>query len=134
MPFHQNNSPQVLITFWKQLSKVIQFTFISKSKSKEYLGWAGKGKGKVIVKENRNVLHYHEKGMWLNKQGEQFTFTNVFRWTLIYEVGVISLEHLRQGINHPVFLFHLSPTNTNSLSSIDPHHCKNDTYFGQIYL
>ncbi|HEX4840353.1 MAG TPA: DUF6314 family protein, partial [Rhabdochlamydiaceae bacterium] len=47
-------------------------------------------------------------------------------------VGIISLEHLRQGIDNPVFLFHLQPSGLHSLSSKDSHLCAGDTYLGQI--
>ena len=131
----QENSRQTLFKFWERLRKVTQLSFIAKSKSKEELGWSGKGKGEVtITREHDNVLIYNEKGMWLNKQGDQVSFTNVFRWTLDRHTGLISLEHLRRGADHPVFLFHLAPANAHSLSSVDSHLCEGDTYFGQIHL
>jgi len=131
----QENPRKILLTFWEKLCQVTQLTFHSTSKSKEELGWTGRGKGEVIVnKENDLVLIYNEKGIWLNKQGDQMNFTNVFRWTLDRHAGVISLEHLRRGLDHPVFLFHLAPTHAHSLSSVDSHLCEEDTYFGQIHL
>lgn len=131
----RGNPTKILLTFWERLRHVTQLSFNAKSKSKEDLGWAGKGKGEVVIsRENSNVLIYHEKGIWLNKQGNQVNFTNVFRWTLDRDVGVISLEHLRRGPDYPVFLFHLAPSNAHSLSSVDSHLCEGDTYFGQIYL
>ena len=132
---HQENPRHILLAFWERLLQVKQLSFHAKSKSKKELGWAGKGKGEVIVnRENDNVLIYNEKGTWLNKQGEQVSFSNVFRWTLDRHAGVISLEHLRRGADHPVFLFHLAPVNAQALSSVDSHLCEGDTYFGQIHL
>lgn len=126
---------QILLNFWERLRQVTKLAFISKSKSKEELGWEGKGKGEVLItKENDTVLIYNEKGVWLNKQGDQVSFTNTFRWTLDRRARVISLEHLRRGVDSPVFLFHLAPTNVHSLSSVDSHLCADDTYFGQIHL
>lgn len=131
----QENPRHILLAFWKKLSQVKQLSFNAKSKSKEEIGWVGKGKGEVEVKkENDKILIYQEKGTWLNKQGAEVSFSNIFRWTLDYQAGVISLEHLRRGIDYPVFLFHLAPSNSNSLSSVDSHFCEEDTYFGQIHL
>lgn len=132
-PLVQKNKIQILLAFWEKLMKVSQLTFLAKSKSKEEKGWNGKGKGEVILtKESANVLIFNEKGTWQDKQGPEVNFSNVFRWTLDRHAGVISLEHLRRGIDHPVFLFHLAPNSKYSLSSVDSHLCGGDAYFGQI--
>lgn len=132
---NQENHAQVLLAFWKKLSSVSQLTFNAKTKSKEEQGWNGKGKGEVIVaKEGYNILIFNEKGNWRDSQGSEVGFSNVFRWTLDRDAGVISLEHLRRGPEYPVFLFHLVPSGINSLSSVDSHLCGGDTYFGQIHL
>lgn len=69
------------------------------------------------------------------ERGKESTgFSNVFRWTLDRKAGVISLEHLRRGLDRPVFLFHLAPSGIQSLSSVDSHLCGDDTYFGQIHF
>jgi hypothetical protein len=131
----QENKIQVLFAFWEKLMSVTQLTFHAKSKSDEENGWNGKGQGEVIIKrESSHILIFNEKGVWQNKQGEGVNFSNVFRWTLDRHVGVISLEHLRRGMDHPVFLFHLSPSSKHSLSSVDSHLCDGDTYFGQIHF
>lgn len=131
----QENPRQILLTFWERLRQVKHLSFHAKSKSKKEQGWTGKGQGEVMIKkENDHVMIYSEKGSWTNKQGDQVSFTNVFRWTLDRNSGVISLEHLRRGIDHPVFLFHLAPSNPLSLSSVDSHLCEGDTYFGQVHL
>lgn len=88
----------------------------------------------MITKESSQILIFHEKGVWRNKQGEDLHFSNIFRWTLDRHAGVISLEHLRRGVDHPVFLFHLSPTNQYTLSSVDSHLCESDTYFGELHV
>lgn len=127
-------SAQLLLTFWEKLSCVKQLNFNAKTKSKQEGGWNGKGKGDVIVKkEGDKVMIFYEKGSWKGEKGEETDFTNVFRWTLDTNAGVISLEHLRRGINHPVFLFHLAPLGKSSLASIDSHLCEGDSYFGQIF-
>lgn len=126
---------QVLVTFWEKLQKVGHLTFNAKTKSKEENGWNGKGQGEVAVtKEGSGVLLFQEKGTWQGKQGAALNFSNVFRWSFDRAAGVISLEHLRRGADHPVFLFHMAPSGKNSLSSVDSHLCEGDTYFGQIHF
>lgn len=128
------NKPKVLLAFWKKLSEVKHLSFIAKSKSKDQLGWNGRGKGDVsLSKEADHILIFSEKGTWLGKQGE-IGFSNTFRWTLDRLSGMISLEHLRRGVNQPVFLFHLTPTGSHTLSSVDSHLCEGDTYFGKIHF
>jgi hypothetical protein len=68
----------------------------------------------------------------MGKEGKETSFSNIFRWTLDPQVGMISLEHLRRGVDNPVFLFHLQPSSLHSLASIDSHLCAEDTYLGQI--
>lgn len=132
---HSANKAQILVVFWERLTRVTQLTFNAKTKSKEEQSWNGKGKGEVIVrKENDNVLIFQEKGTWQGKQGAEVGFSNTFRWTLDRSVGVISLEHLRRGPEHPVFLFHLAPSSKHTFSSVDSHLCKEDTYFGRIHF
>lgn len=132
---NQDNKPKALFAFWKKLAEVRQLTFHAMSKSKEEHGWNGKGKGEVIVtKEGDNILIFSEKGSWQGEQGEEISFSNVFRWTFDSFAGMISLEHLRRGLSNPVFLLHLAPTSKHTLSSVDSHLCEGDTYFGQIHL
>lgn len=129
------NKARTLLAFWERLIKVNKLTFHAMTKSKEEKGWNGKGEGEVIIsKESPNVLIYNEKGIWRGKFGPEVNFSNVFRWTLDTGNSVISLEHLRRGLDHPVFLFHLAPSGRNSLSSVDSHLCGGDIYFGQIHF
>lgn len=123
----------ILKSFWQRLLSVTALTFNAKTNSKEKGGWNGQGKGEVIITQAKeNVLIFNEKGSWKDAAGHEVDFTNVFRWTLDTSAKVISLEHLRRGINHPVFLFHLIPSADNILASADSHLCKQDAYFGQI--
>lgn len=127
------NTTKTLIAFWERLLNVTQLTFHAKTKSKEEKGWNGKGEGEVMAREEgAHTLIFTEKGTWRAKHGGEVSFSNVFRWTLDRQAGVISLEHLRRGPDHPVFLFHLAPVGKHSLSSVDSHLCGEDTYFGQI--
>lgn len=129
------NKAQILLTFWEKLKGVTHLTFNAKTKSKDEQGWNGKGQGEVIVaKEGSNMLTFNEKGTWHGKQGAEVSFSNAFRWTLDRNAGMISLEHLRHGHDHPVFLFHLAPSGKQSLSSVDSHLCEGDIYFGQIHF
>ncbi|MBS0629407.1 MAG: winged helix-turn-helix transcriptional regulator [Verrucomicrobia bacterium] len=124
---------QVLLTFWEKLLTITELSFHATSKSGG--GWNGKGQGEVVkTKEGANILIFNEKGSWRGKEGSEVTFSNVFRWTLDRRAGVISLEHLRRGPDHPVFLFHLAPSSKQTLSSVDSHLCEGDTYFGQIHF
>ncbi len=126
---------QVLLTFWEKLQKVKTLMFNANTKVQQEGGWHGKGQGEVtIIKESDHALLFQEKGTWQGKQGNELNFSNTFRWSFDRLSGVISLEHLRRGPDHPVFLFHLAPSGKNSLSSVDSHLCEGDTYFGQIYF
>lgn len=124
----------ILLTFWEKLSSVKHLFFNAKTKSKQANGWNGKGKGEVhVTREGENILVFNEKGSWKGEKGKEIDFSNVFRWTLDRTTKMISLEHLRRGPGHPVFLFHLAPTGSQSLASIDSHFCEEDAYFGQIF-
>ncbi len=122
-----------LLAFWKRLSNVRSLTFISVAKGKSETGWNGKGKALVqLVRENTSTLVFQEKGTWVDKNEQEFDFSNSFRWTLDLSLGSISLEHLRHGPNRPVFLFYLTPSGEKSLESIDSCLCDSDTYLGQV--
>lgn len=129
----QESLLQTLLECWEKLKKIESLTFHAKTKSKEEKGWQGKGKGEVrLDKISDNTLIFYEEGSWQDKKGADFNFSNVFRWTLDTHAGVISLEHLRRGLDRPVFLFHLAPSGKNCLASVDSHLCAGDSYFGQI--
>lgn len=131
----QENRTQMLLKFWEKLMGVSQLTFHAKTKSKEEKGWNGRGQGEVVIdKESPSQLIFHEKGTWRDKENEEVNFSNIFRWTLDRQAGVISLEHLRRGPEHPVFLFHLAPSGKHSFSSVDSHLCEGDAYFGQMHF
>lgn len=130
----QDEKEIILLTFWEKLSSIKHLFFNAKTKSKQETGWNGKGKGEVhVAKEGGNILIFNEKGSWKGESGKEIDFSNVFRWTLDKTTQMISLEHLRRGLQHPVFLFHLAPSANNCLTSVDSHFCEEDTYFGQIF-
>jgi hypothetical protein len=124
---------QLLLNYWERLALVKHLNFDARSKSKEEGRWNGRGGGEVIVKKESNtVLFFHEKGTWVTDNGKEIDFSNTFRWTLDRKACRLSLEHLRRGINHPVFLFHLAPAGDHILRSVDSHLCEQDAYFGHI--
>ena len=133
-PFsHQGNfqgQVGVLLRFWERLSHVSQLTV--HAKSKEPQGWSGYGSGEVLVTKDKNSLVFNEEGLWKGRVDSDVHFSNVFRWVLDRSAAVISLEHLRRGAEHPVFLFHLAPSSSDRLSSVDSHLCEGDSYFGRV--
>lgn len=133
---NHESSPQTIVNaLWEKLAAIKKLAFHAKTRSHEEGVWNGKGQGEVnVTKENSNVLIFSEKGSWQGKQGGEVSFSNVFRWTLDRANGMIALEHLRRGIDKPVFLFHLSPTGKKSLTSLGSHLCEEDSYMGRIYF
>jgi len=131
--FKRESGGQIITTVWERLKQIRHLTFHAQTRCKEG-GWNGKGKGEVIITpEGDKVLIFQEKGTWRGEQGQEFDFSNVFRWTLDPKTKMIALEHLRHGWNRPIFLFHLVPSGNQSLESLDSHLCEGDTYFGRIY-
>lgn len=118
---------------WHKLSQIKTMTFAAKSKSAGGTsGWNGIGKGTVETKLEDNAIVFHERGSWMSEENKRFDFSNVFRWTLKADNGVIALEHLRFGAQNPVFLFTLVPIDSHTLESLDSHVCNQDSYFGQV--
>lgn len=122
-----------LLHFWERLQNVQQFTRHTKSASQQGNGWDGKGQGEVLINRvDEKTLVFHERGFWQMKQGQDISFSNVFRWTLDREAGMISLEHLRHGSDQPVFLFHLAPAGNQLLASVESHLCEEDAYLATV--
>ncbi|MCC5832788.1 MAG: winged helix-turn-helix transcriptional regulator [Chlamydiales bacterium] len=118
----------LLEEIWRKLRATSHVTFRFRSRRSK-----GEGTGSVTaVYEGGNACVFHEKGVWRGLEGQEFTFRNVFRWTLNRIEGMFTLEHLRFGEKNPVFLFHLAPVNEQRLESLHAHLCGEDTYFGQL--
>lgn len=118
----------LLDAVWKKLRSASRVAFRFRSRKSK-----GEGSGSVIVSFDGSArCVFHEKGVWLGLQDQEFTFRNVFRWTVNRVDGMLTLEHLRFGERNPVFLFHLVPVNENTLESLHAHLCGEDTYFGQL--
>lgn len=122
-----------LLAFWDKLKDVRHFTRIASSRSQTEPKWQGKGKGDVLVNEQgSNILVFHERGSWEVPEGKNIDFSNTFRWTIDRSSCMISLEHLRLGPDHPVFLFHLAVSGNNALSSVESHLCEEDAYLATV--
>jgi hypothetical protein len=118
-----------LENFWERLKSVRELTLSAHSYSENETGWKGRGRGKVLVASKATFLTFQEKGIW---EEPNRVFSNTFRWTLDLPAERISLEHLRLGPHQPVFLFHLAPTTSHLLASVDAHVCGRDAYSAQI--
>jgi len=118
-----------LQAFWKRLLKVERLNLLSKSQHMRMQV----GKAEITSElVNSNVLVFNEKGYWYVDQDPSISFSSAFRWTLNAKSNLITLEHLRQGPNYPVFLFNLTASRPDQLVSIDAHLCGEDTYLGYI--
>ena len=91
----------------------------------------GQAFGKVkVFQENPDVFLFIENGSWLGNP--ELHFHNTLRWSIDYTSGLIALEHLRYGIDRPIFIFHLTPLTSKTLQSVNSHLCLDDHYFGRI--
>jgi hypothetical protein len=123
---------ELLRLIWDQLKMISNVALVAKSHSKSMNRWIRKGNGSVQVREENNKLIFTEQGQWKEGQGQTHNYSNRFCWTWNRLEGMLSLEHLRFGENHPIFLFHLIPTENNLLESLHSHLCGEDTYFGWL--
>lgn len=115
---------QSLRSLWNGLYAVSRVKLIASSST-----WNGIGEGTVEVIEKDSTIEWIENGKW---EGAQ-TYRNHFRFTLLREQGMISLEHLRFGKMRPEFLFHLVPVRPGVYESTDPHLGGEDAYLGRLY-
>ena len=107
------------------LSKIVSLRFTSESKNKT--GWQGSGSGTVSIDQpEEKVLIFNEQGRWKNENGNEFSFTNIYRWS--FEQSSVKLEHLRFGNAQAVYLFHLKAKQKNFWVSDCPHKCDLDYY------
>ena len=122
--FLADNTPGIHL-FWNRLLtiKKLQFT----SDSKIHSGWEGSATGIVkIMSPNDSEIVFHETGTFTTLAGDDLSFKNTFRWIRINDN--IRLEHLRFGVNHPVFLFDIAWVRGASFNSVHPHICSQDRY------
>lgn len=129
---NDHNTQNELLVFWKKLGEIKHLRFTTKSKKGEEKIMQTGVAEVIITTPTPHVYMYQEKGFWMHNGLPTSGFSNQFRWTLNTEQGLISLEHLRYGFNHPVFLFHLRITKPYMLESVDAHLCGGDTYLGNM--
>ena len=110
---------------WTNLARVRSLRFIARSGSST--GWNGIGRGTVVVEAiGDDVQTFTESGTWQTEAGREFRFHNVYRWT--QAKPTLRLEHLRFGVDHPVYLFDLAQTGDREWRSVSPHLCSEDRY------
>ncbi len=128
----ERSQKNMLLQFWEQLGKVQHLTVSAKSKEVHEQS-TKMGKAEVAIAASSGCsLVFQEKGHWLLDEHPSSAFSNSFRWTLDLNSSLITLEHLRYGPTHPVFLFHFTPFGPHMLESVDAHLCNQDTYLGNI--
>jgi hypothetical protein len=121
-----------LLKFWDKLSQIRHLSFSARSrKGEESIVKTGKAAVEVLT-STPSVIVFQEKGHWVQNQIPETAFNSSFRWTLDTNSSLITLEHLRYGSTHPVFLFHLTPTKPFTLAAVDAHLCAADTYLGNV--
>ena len=122
--------PRLMEKVWEQLKTVKRMSFQAISRSRTSNLWTRKGSGKVETSLECNILTFNEQGEWTADDGFRMGYRNTYRWTWHWREEMLSLEHLRRGEKHPVFLFYLTAGEDNLLESLNPHLCGDDTYFG----
>jgi len=128
----ERTKKQALLLFWEHLKTRERLQVSAKSKQAK-TSYFRSGEATVRISEpSKTILVFEEKGCWIEADYPETSFSNAFRWTLDNDRSLITLEHLRYGQQHPVFLFHLTPTQPHTLESIDAHLCGDDTYLGNI--
>ena len=109
---------------WKQLFQVNRLSLRTQS--------GMHGDGQVKVKTDLQTLVFSESGSW--NYPTNLNFYNTLRWKIDFSSSLLSLEHLRFGLDKPVFLFHLKPISASVFQSVDSHVCKNDCYSGHLEM
>ena len=106
---------QTVTKLWKQLCAVKEVTFRAKDPHSAH---ARLGKGAITVEHpSARECIFRKQGTWKVEGGYEMGFSNAFRWTLSEKKDQLSLEHLRFGDSHPVFLFFLNPDSERSFHS-----------------
>ncbi len=116
---------------WRKLGSVAVVQF--KAESKSGIGWDGAAIG--VVKVSRPAFHvlvFEECGQFRKPDGQEMNFRNTFRWTQIEDN--IRLEHLRFGVDNPVFLFDMACDADGTWREIHPHPCRDDCYSATLRL
>lgn len=64
--------------------------------------------------------------------GKAYDATDATRWT--FSGRSISIEHLRYGPEHPVFLVTLTERDDGNWRSVEPHVCDEDLYHAELRI
>lgn len=119
-------------SYWRRLSKVNSLELTVKAKQNGIIEEKlGKAKVEVSAPSSEQLI-FKEQGFWYEKGLPKTAFSNYFRWTLDTNMNLITLEHLRHGVQNPTFLFHLTLHTSKSLVSLDAHLCHQDTYLASL--
>lgn len=132
VPLNFKQSQDTLLRCWSRL-KAVRMLLINARVEASESNRRGKGDVKVI-EESASVLLFQESGIWQLENGQEIHFSNTQRWALDLASGTIALEHLRQGMDHPVFLVHLKPKSDDLLASVDSHLSGVNTYLAQVQI
>jgi hypothetical protein len=117
-----------------KLSAISRFQF-QNHHSEVLTGWEGVGEGVVKTEwQNANSLLYYEEGLFTGLRNKTMKCSNVYRWQFNNEKQTVSLEHLRFGINHPVYLFDFIFQSEFQLISACPHLCSKDLYSATMLM
>lgn len=116
-----------------QLRRVRALRFDARSDAAT--GWNGTGTGTVVVTEPADgVVVFEEAGTWqADIPGRPaIGFNNVFRWSRID--AALRLEHLRFGLERPVWLFDLVPGENGAWRERSAHLCGADRYAATLRI
>lgn len=125
---HKKETKYQLLELWERLKGVHRLTLSATQIAQPQLQDRQAQAEVSVESEGENTLIFREKGHWFLQEQEEMTFSNVFRWQLDLSCSLISLEHLRYGDQHPIFLFHLRRVKPYHLQACDPHLCADDCY------
>lgn len=115
------------MTLFRRLSLVSHFTT-----QQQHNGLLTQGSGQVVVSHvSKSVLIFNEHGRRQIEGGAYVDFTNVYRWQLLAN-GVLSLSHLRRGLDHAVHLLDFESREEGIWQTIHPHYCGNDIYHATL--
>ena len=126
------NTYAILENFWTRLKEVSK-TLVRVIQT-DPTPFTYRSEGTVSVTPSKNILIFEEEGVWKDATRQPIHYRNRLKWTRHYTSSLVSLEHLRYGENHPVFMFYLSPKTKTLLQSTTSHLCAEDTYFGKLHL
>lgn len=130
---HSDQSLHDLLEFWDRLSAIKTVVFSVYSRAYKKSGWEGIGSGTINVSMScPNILVFQEVGTWSGMSQKKSNYTNSLRWTFEKDLRRISLEHLRFGLQSPVFLCHWAMSTSKRMHCANPHFCKKDVYFGEL--